>query len=325
MPISFYPLLLKPLLRNATGGTGRLGRFLQGPLTADMSGSPECWGVIDDGPAQSEVLNGSLAGKTLGELTRLYKSDLVGRRHPNTAPFPVCVRVREVTAEQPLAVHPPTERRGGDGQENAKFWYVLEADEQASVTAGLAQRAAGQQVRSKLDTPALMRLLQTFASRAGDAFLIPPGIVHGMSAGNLIWEVQQSNTEPYRLSYLSGKSRIPADEQKRALEAILLTARQNPRISREASSLSHTRKIMLTPHCPYFNIEEIRLHDHMFSRTGGDSFHLLTVIHGKAVITYDADSWPLDQGCACIVPASLGDYKVENCGDPAVLLRVTQP
>jgi len=104
-----------------------------------------------------------------------------------------------------------------------------------------------------------------------------------------------------------------------------LEARQNPRISRESGTATHTRRIPLTPHCPYFSVEEVRLYDHIFLRTTGDSFHLLALQRGEVTVEWGNEALPLRPGQLCCVPACLGEYKVVTRNGPAEFLKVTRP
>jgi mannose-6-phosphate isomerase class I len=136
-------------------------------------------------------------------------------------------------------------------------------------------------------------------------------MVHGLSAGNLVWELAAQNQ--------AGLNLIPADQEKaeagpetaNVFDAICFESRQNPRISREAGSATHTRRILLTGHCPYFDVEEIRLHDHIYLKTSPDSFHLLTVIRNSVTLTGKDFRQELHTGNLCCIPACWGDYRLE--------------
>ncbi|MFW6414270.1 MAG: hypothetical protein ACOCZS_03105 [Verrucomicrobiota bacterium] len=284
------------------------------------------WQLVDQGDLQSQVINGPMAGSTLRQLVNDFPRELVGQKHPPDRPFPLCCRILDVGKEQPLRVHPPGQAGGysGSPDTNAKFWHVLAADEKARVTAGIAQRVTGQQLISSINKPALRDLTRAFTARGGDSFLIPPGIIHAVGAGTLVWELKQHTNDGFSLNSGTTGEQVTKEEQEKALNSILLESRHNPRISREASGFTHTRRIPLTPHCPYFLVDEIRLFDHIILRTRGDTFHLLFVRQGHVDVFFKGTSTRVESGELCCIPATLGEYKILQVDEPAEILRVQQ-
>ncbi len=328
MSTDLYPLLFDPITESAPWADNLLGRFLSSSAaTAEDSPAAISWQLVDSDERHSCVANGRFQGTPLRDLRRSVPHELIGRRHREDEPFPLCVRILNVGRDQSLCVHPEAQNPDrADTPSNAKFWYCLERRQGASVAAGIASRVTGQQLFSKLDQPDVQELLQRFPSRVGDAYLVMPGIVHSIGAGNLMLEIQQRAVAPLRLTSGDDNSSVPKAEREAAMSAIQLVTRQTPRISRETSSISHTRRIPLTPNCPHFIVDEIRLVDHISLRTTDNSFDVLIVVRGEARIT--SDDWGdlhLPLGSVCCVPACFGKYKLVADGDAAEVLRVKRP
>ncbi|OPZ23328.1 MAG: putative mannose-6-phosphate isomerase YvyI [Lentisphaerae bacterium ADurb.BinA184] len=321
-----HPLFFQPVCRQQPWAGGRLAAFL-GEDSSARPDTGEWWQLIDDGETQSVVAAGPLRGVTLRELVRSHTTDLIGRRSSPSAPFPLCARLLDTAADQPLSVHPAGDRRTDAGvvRTNTRFWYLLQAAPGATVTVGIASSVTGQQVLTMLDEPGLPRLLHQTPARPGDAYLIPAGIVHSIGAGNLVWELAECNVPPCRLRTADGRGAVPPEERDMAVRALLLESRQSLRIQRETSAATHTRRIVLTPNCPHFMVDEIRLFDYISLRTTGESFHLLTVVAGTVAIKWREGALELAAGDLCCVPASLGEYRVAIVNGPAELLRVTRP
>lgn len=284
----------------------------------ELSESPgEAWLLFDDGQRGSVVANGPFAQVPLTDLVRSRPDKLVGRHHSSRNPFPFSIRLIDTAEDQPIQVHPETL---SSNDSNAKFWYSLAARPGAKIIDGIAQQITNQQLLANLNKPTFKDLLQHYPGRPGDSYLIPPGFIHSLGAGNMILEVQQHYEQPLVLaSNIKGDTR---ENQQAALDALNWEARTNMRISREAGVTSHTRRVKLTSNCPYFRIEEIRLKDHIFLRTDETSFNLIIITKGHASLTWNAVTIDLKPGMLCCIPAACGDYKVETVTDQSELLQV---
>lgn len=323
MNAELYPFVFRPVLVPAAHAGHLMNDYLEGAYGELTEAPVEAWLLFDDGKRSSSIANGPLERVTVAELAASRGEELVGQQHSARVPFPLSVRLIDMGLDQPLQVHPDIDSVSGQaGSTNAKFWYSLAAEPGARIIVGIAQQVTNQQILLNLDKPGFERLLQRYPSRPGDSYLVPPGFVHSIRAGNLILEVQQRYIEPFVLQTGADGSGAQALDRQAALAAINREARTNLRISRESGSTSHTRKIMLTPNCPYFQIEEIRLFDHIFLRTNRDSFNLVVVTRGKLVVRWERTGLILTQGMLCCIPAACGDYKLEAMTANAELLRI---
>ena len=323
MAEQLYPLKFEPVLQQSEWAGNLFAEKMDSGIIQNSPGTGIYWQLIDDENIQSQVANGPYKGTTLREMIKNFPTTLVGKKHVPEKQFPLCSRILDSGKDQPLEVHPPGQAGGYEqhSNTNAKFWHILGTEERARITAGIAQRVTGQQLISGINKPKLHELTRSFIAREGDSFLIPPGIIHSLGAGNLVWELTQHTRGGYRLN--AGENDIPIskEEQEQALNAILLESRHNPRISRETSGFTHTRRIPLTPHCPYFIVDEIRLFDHIILRTHEDSFQLLFVRKGCADVHCGEHSERLEKGQVCCIPASTGEYKILTGDEPAEILR----
>jgi mannose-6-phosphate isomerase len=263
---------------------------------------------------------------TIGELTSRSPKALVGRRHTADSPFPLCSRLFGSGARQPLCVfRDATHARPEAVAVNSRFWYLLESVDDARVIAGIDPRVTQLQFRQRLDTPALLDLLQCFPARPGDAYFIPSGRVHGLIGDNLVWEVAESAAEPIAVSGWSTDTAPSPLEQETALDCVRFRDRQLARICGEASRRAYTHKVPILPFCPQFVVDEIRLTDLLVDRTTGGSFHLLGALRGTVEVRGDGFAEALVQGEICCIPATLGEYSLHAERGPATVLRVAKP
>ena len=312
-----YPLKFHPVYQERVwGGTlmaEKLGRVLP------QSGIPigESWELSDRSDVQSVVSNGDLAGVSINELVTSCGKSLLGKRSPVTDKFPLLVKLIDAGERLSLQVHPDTaaSRLIGNGAEpKTEMWYIIDTRPGAKILAGLHSRATRLQLTSLLDSPELETLMQVYPSLPGDAYYIPAGTIHAIGAGNLLLEIQQNSDTTYRIS---DWGRVGTDGKPRQLhreegmKAIHFTNRTNPRIAGAVGKVNFNRKYDVVTVCPFFKVHDLRLSSIWNDTTSpGDTFHLLSFIHGNAVIEYKGGQTHVTPGETVLIPACCGAYTI---------------
>ncbi len=324
-----YPLILAPLYGQPDGGNGGLNDFLRrgggasdAPATAAFCDFTACTGA-----RQARITNGEYAGMALGDLVTQQSFDLLGRHWQHSVTLPLTVRIVDVRDQVPIQVY-PQQRMSFEGhvsEPSNVFWFSLNSNNSSGVAAGIKLRITRGQFVGALASQGLKGLLEVFPAPFGDAFFIPAGHVHGAGAGNLLLEVKSGQTQPLVLGNWDENQplELPDDLQVQLLGCVRFASRQLARIRRDAREAVHTRKIPLVHVCPEFVIDEIRITDYFFDRTTGGCFHLLCPVERAFRIEaagMDATVYP---GSACLIPATLGDYRLYSAADSKnCLLRI---
>ncbi len=326
---ALYLLRFAPVYKRRMWGGSLLARTTarELPETApDQDPVGESWEVTDRDDAQSVVLDGALAGATLGSLVEHYGQSLLGA-HWHGGRFPLLVKLIDAGTRLSLQVHPDESycAEYQDGSEpKTEMWYIVACEPHGEILAGLTPRATRDQLVEELTSPRAADLLQRFPSQAGDSYFIQAGTVHAIGAGNLIFEIQQNSDTTFRISDwgrvgLDGKPRQLHMEQ--GIRAIGFANRISPRIPAVVGETRFNRKFPLVDrHC--FKVDCLRLVEPYTDHTGGlsGSFHLLSVMKGR--IRVAADGVPpveLALGESLLVPASRGGYRIESDGAATVL------
>ncbi len=331
MDSQLYPLLFEPIFRQSNRRAQGFAPWIA-ELMSNCNLAPpaendidECWLLADSKDIQSTVANGRLAGVTLRSLVAERPLEMVGRHHASRSAFPLMARVFATAEEQPLLVHPDSDA-GSERWEkhgNMKIWYSLAVQGDARAYVGIDPRVSAQQLFANINSPQARQFLQKLKIRPGDSCLIPPGMVHSLSTGHLIWELKPRPAPPLCLGPGREQDRIPAKEQEMARDSVKLESRQSTRTARVRSPLTHTRKISLTRHWPYFSVEELRIADHISLETAGVACHLLYPTVGRCLIRYrQGQEFVLPLGRICCVPAILGKYQLV-AEAPSEILRAT--
>lgn len=312
-----YPLKLLPKASERLWGGDRLRRFIpsfQALKTTEPIG--EAWLVYAD----NLIINGEYQEKTLRQLAAVATADLLGTRAVTRygTTVPLLAKLIDAADKLSIQVHPDDAyalhheaATGYLGKSEA--WYILEAAPGAEIIWGFAQDISPEALRAAVAGGTLERYLNVIPVQAGDVIYNPPGTVHAIGAGILLFEIQQSSDLTYRLyDYqrrdASGKLReLHLDK---ALAVASLKAEQRAKVTPKALS-PHMTQLLRTEH---FVMELLTLPGLPELTTRPESLELLSVLEGQVTIHYDGDPVVLTQAEAAVLPAVLGGYRLEGTG-----------
>ncbi len=162
----------------------------------------ETWQVYDE----NRICNRHLAEMTLAEATRRYGATLIGTRPfaQYGADFPLLAKF--IDAAQPLSiqVHPDdayahTHERETGFHGKTEAWYILQAEEGATVLYGLNETHSPADFREAIDSGAIEGLFHRLPVRAGDVIFVSAGTIHAIDSGITLFEIQQKSDLTYRV------------------------------------------------------------------------------------------------------------------------------
>jgi mannose-6-phosphate isomerase len=118
------------------------------------------------------------------------------------APTPALLLKLLFTSE-PLSiqVHPDDTFARAMGMPNGKSeaWYILSAQPDAQIGAGLKHQVTAQQLRTSIQDGSIAELIHWRPVAAGDVIYIPAGTIHAIGAGIVLAEIQQRSDATFRL------------------------------------------------------------------------------------------------------------------------------
>ncbi len=202
-----YPMKFKPTAVKADWGgnsfIGKMGKSYSEsvdsklvPLTKSdkIGASVE---IADLGFTDSEVENGWLSGSTVSEIMETYLEDVVGENVYSRygRQFPLAVKHLDVEGQMPLQVCPDDEiaAQRYDTLGNTKLWYVMDAEPGSCVYMGFRRDISASELYERCQNGSLDEVLNPIAAHKGDAFLIPPGLVHSAKCGVVLAEVSEAS------------------------------------------------------------------------------------------------------------------------------------
>jgi len=318
-----HPLRFAPNFRRYLWGGRRLGTMLGKPIGPEADYA-ESWEVVDHGDDQSVVLAGPLAERTLGELTREYRSTLIGRGAP-AGRFPLLFKFLDCNRTLSVQVHPNDEqaaRLDPPDLGKTEAWVVLAAEPGSKIYAGLVPGSTRASIASAICDGRLEDALHSFEPSVGDCVFIPAGTVHALGAGLLIAEIQQASDTTYRLF---DWNRVDSSGQPRPLhvqEALeVIDYARGPVAPQQPRVIDSSRERLVE--CDKFVLDRVTVSTPLAA--GGDGrFHLLATTEGAVEVANDPLQAPLAAGQTALLPAAAHTVELEPQGR-AVLLDIFLP
>jgi mannose-6-phosphate isomerase len=319
------PLRFHPHLRPMVWGGRRLGEVL-GKTLSEQGPYGESWEISDHGSHQSVVANGPHAGRTLRELMQRDAEALVGEREA-TGPFPWLVKFLDACDWLSVQVHPNeedvVELWPGEGSKT-EAWFILAAQPDSRVYAGLLPGVAEKQLRSALAAGTVAECLHQIRPQPGDCLFLPAGTVHAVGGGVLIAEVQQTSDATFRLFDWNRKDSNGQSRKLHIEEALACIDWQaGPVTPVRAASYPVGTESATTPvrqrlvECRYFHLDYIRQSEPF--ACGGGQMQTLLVLHGRGVLRGDGQR-ELAAGDTILVPAVSPTLWCEPHGPMGALL-----
>lgn len=120
---------------------------------------------------------------------------------PAERDLPLLVKYIFTSEKLSVQVHPNDEEARQRGLRRGKneCWYILDAQEGASLGLGLRAPVSADELRAAAIDGSIEDLMDWRPVSAGDFFYVPAGTIHAIGAGITLLEVQQNSDVTYRL------------------------------------------------------------------------------------------------------------------------------
>ena len=187
---------IEPLMQERIWGGRNLEGFGRVLPVGEKIG--ESWELVDRAEAQS-VVEG--VGKTLGSLwSGPDRKKLFGTRAPDSARFPILIKLLDAQEKLSLQVHPPKGKAGElGGEPKTEMWFFLETQPGAEIYAGLQNGIRRGEFENALKAGTVAECFHRLPTEPGLAMFLPSGRVHAIGSGNVILEIQQNSDTTYRV------------------------------------------------------------------------------------------------------------------------------
>lgn len=298
----------EPIYKPKLWGGGKIRPFKG--LTPDTTPIGESWELSGVPGSESRVASGSDRGLLLSELLARDGAAILGKanyaRFGNQ--FPLLVKFIDARQDLSIQVHPgdalARERHRAQGK--TEMWYVVQADEGASLCSGFARKITPETYESAVREHTIAGLLARTDIRPGDCFFMPAGRVHSIGAGSFIAEIQQTSDITYRIydfNRRDARGQLRELHTELAKAAIDYTVQEDLR-THYVPQENHPVELV---RCDYFVTHLCELTRPLeLSLAESDSFVVLVCVGGAATVVDDCgETASLRQGETLLVPASV--------------------
>ena len=304
-----YPLKFKPILKTIVWGGEKIAPYKE--IETDQKHIGESWELSGVHGNESVVAEGPLAGRSIADLVKQYKGELIGSHvYENTGDeFPLLIKFIDALTDLSIQVHPNDElaakRHNSKGK--TEMWYVVDAEPGAHLLAGLTEHITPEEYAAKVADGTITDVLARHEVHPGDVFFLPAGRIHAICGGCFIAEIQQTSDITYRIyDYgrlgLDGKPREVHTEL--AKDAIDYKVYDNYRT--EYTPVQNEEVEVVS--CQYFttSIYDLTL-PYAKDLSELDSFLVVICLSGRGTLEVDGEEITVHQGETVLVPASADD------------------
>ena len=185
------PFLLQPACKQTLWG-GSLLKTEYGKQ-AEFDNIAEAWECSTHPDGVSVVASGAFYGQKLSQVLQTHPEYLGSHPHA-VGELPILVKFIDAEKDLSIQVHPDDEYalEHENSLGKTEMWYIVKARSGAQLVYGFNNDVNYSIVSQALANNSIMKYLRKVDVHAGDTFFISAGTVHGIGAGNLLVEVQES-------------------------------------------------------------------------------------------------------------------------------------
>lgn len=254
--------LLEPALKETIWGGSKLReKYGKNSVLANIAESWEC-SVHPEG--LSKVASGKHKGMYLRDVL-IEHPEYLGNKIKSINDFPFLIKFIDAREKLSVQVHPDDEyaqkyESGALGK--TEMWYIVEADQDAELVYGFYDKINKHQLAESAENGDIEKYLNRVRTRSGDVFFIPAGTVHGIGAGNLIVEVQESSDLTYRLYDYNREDKKGQKRELHIDKALDVVNYNNYSVIRQPMHVLKYKKNIAQEvlcKCKYFCVEKIKV------------------------------------------------------------------
>ena len=333
MPKLDTPLKLSPIFKPKIWGLDDLAPLFEWPepknagepcaASAIQSAADSLIGEVWITDESSKILNGPVAGLTLGEASARFRSELNGPNWKDRR-FPILSKYIFTSDWLSLQVHPDDRyaRKHEPGNwGKCEMWYIVHAEPEAEILLGLKPDTTPEMLRAACKSGESRELLHRFHPKAGEAVFIPPGTIHALGPGLVLFEAEENSDITYRLDDfgrmgLDGKPRpLHLDKGFDVIKADLPALRNLPR--RVVREHFGSRRYILA--CPYFAVEELVLRKTGRFKAAAEHVETLSIVSGEGRMETASGWLGYRAGDTWVIPPAAGQYRLAPVEETRIL------
>lgn len=306
--------IFKPLLKQTIWGGDKIIPFKH--LDTQLEHVGESWEISGVEGFETIVANGPHKGKSLNQLVRELKDQLVGQENYQRFgdEFPLLVKFIDARQDLSIQVHPTDETacRQGKPRGKTEMWYCLPSEPGATLYNGLKKSITPEEYKLMVENDIITEAIAHYEAHEGDVFFIPGGRIHSIGAGCFVVEIQQTSDVTYRIYDYKRKDK---NGQFRELHTELASESIDYQVHpdyRTAYEPVQNEGVKLV-NCPHFTTAVYDLTEPMtLDYSELDSFVILIAVKGAGRLICEGEELSFQMGDTVLFPATTQEVKVEG-------------
>ena len=293
-----YPLMFKPIVKE----------MIWGKESWEITCRPEEMGIIE---------NGEFAGLAFEELITKNPREVLGVSDAGC--FPLLVKIIDARDALSVQVHPCDEyafsKGGRDGDTGkSELWYILESPTDGELIVGLKAGTTRELLAHAYENGTVEDFINRIKAKRGDIVNIPAGLIHALTPGTVVAEIQQNADVTYRL-YDYG--RLGVDGNPRELHISDALAVTNF-LDEFQNTWAITNGRIETEH---FTVQKLEISAPFSTVSKGSTFSVYTCLENSAIFETPTHSVLLPERRSIFIPAALGEFTIRPQNKNVTLLQ----
>ena len=187
-------LILKTITHETIWGGKKLAPYAD--IKSDKIG--HLYSLVSNGEFESEILNGEWKGKLFKEYFEENKERFGLSEYKQ---FPFVLAIVDATDDLSIQVHPNDElakELEGNAFGKNESWYFIEAPNSGKIYNGCKAKTKEELIQ-KVSENKYSDVIDYLPIESGDYVYVEAGTMHAMSAGSLVYEIEENCNATYRV------------------------------------------------------------------------------------------------------------------------------
>ena len=323
--LNLYPVKFHPIYKEMIwGGTRIVEKFHR---KSDLPNIGESWDISCRPQEMGVIANGPNSGLSFEEYINLDKENVLGKKLKNTTSFPLLIKIIDANDALSIQVHPNDEdakKLGSTDTGKSEMWYILHPPNDGKLIIGLKPGITQESLEAAYKNGTVEDCLNRLEVKTGDIIDIPAGLIHALTPGVMVAEVQQNSDITYRLY---DYNRLGLDGQPRPLhvkEALAVSDFEEKLPKTVVTGTAKTIGRNTITHViknRHFAVEKYEISEPIEENTNPDMFCIFICVSGRATIGIVE----ITSGESVFLPAGMGAYNISPSGKTAILLKSYVP
>lgn len=307
--------MFEPIYKEMVWGGDELSKLFGRNIPSANVG--ESWDISCRPDEMGLVLNGALKGTPFIDVIKENPIKVLGTSLADNESFPLLVKIITANDNLSVQVHPNDEY--AKKSENyiygkTEMWYILHAPKDSYLIIGLKDGVTKEVFKKAIEEGKTEKYLEKVYIKKGDVINIIEGLVHAITKGVVLAEVQQNSDITYRV-YDYNRMGLDGKPRQLHVEKALDVIDFDGRIKKETQkglAVKKDNNNVLTYYISneYFTIIEYDIHTMIEDCSDNEKFFIFTCVEGSCTIDSENYSLQLNYGDSVFIPAALGEFTI---------------